>query len=113
MFQLYVVDIDSEPGPNFQIQKFKLNESGEVVIMENGDIVIGQEVNKDENGAIIGVNGWERNEKGDWIQREDLQGDFLWTAKPVTMLKGEGVTKQYREEWNTGTTKADKYCRIM
>ena len=79
MFQLYVVDLDSEPGPNpvkpnFQILKYTLNTSGDVVIMENGDIAIGQEVNKDENGVIVGVNGWVRNKKGDWIQRGDLQG---------------------------------------
>ena len=77
MFQLYVVDIDSEPGPNPerpQILKYTLNESGEVVIMENGDIAIGQEVNKDKNKAIVGVNGYARSETGDWIHRGDLQG---------------------------------------
>ena len=28
--------------------------------------------------------------------------------KPVTLLKGEGVAKQYREEWNKGIKKLDK-----
>ena len=82
--------------------------------MENGDIAIGQEVDKDENGAIVGVNGWVRNEKGDWIERAckdcKLQGKKSPMPKPVTILKGEGVTKQYREEWNTSTKKT---CVIM
>ena len=63
-----------------------------------------REINKDENGVIVCVNGWVRSEKGDWIHGGDLQGNL---PKPVTLLMGGEVTKQYCEEWNTGTTEVN------
>jgi len=84
--KLYVVDINSDPGPNpqkpnFQIRKYMLRAKGDIVIEDNGDILIGHlDVN---TGVIVGLN--------------DM-------PNPVRMLKGDGITKQYRDEWNEGRT---------
>lgn len=77
--KLYVVDINNDPGvnpnrPNFQIRKYMLRAEGDIVITDNGDILIG-ELDVD-TGNIVGEH--------------------------VRMRRGDGVTKQYREEWNEG-----------